>query len=242
MQDVSTLGNSVWDCRLPVCCVCGLICSASSPNTTDGRTSPVGPDDLPPFASLTTDEDRERKAESRSPGTYNLVVNPESFLHLPEYSEEERLARRASIANSLASERECEADARSEDPNVVILRRFEDASRRSQRKDSPSPSTQTMPFRPTTQNPSSIQQAAEGGPDSNLLIYFRKHIWRQLAQIESAVPGQSQSGVEILEDAARYFPPVSPRVAFDVLTFDDLAFDLTLMTWLHSDSDSSSTP
>lgn len=206
-----------------------------------------GPDDLPPFATLTTDEERERKAETTSPGTYNVVVNPESFQHLPEYTDDLDVKtlhlsplRRGSLAASMASSQGKESmvdgaqqvdgiSNRSEDPDVVILRRFEDATRRAvlQRKDSRSP---TSPHLPTTLSEASapipsgqvepdkirslMQLAAEGGQDSNLLHHFRNHTWRQLAQVESENRAQSSnhatsSGVEVLEYAARSFPPVS---------------------------------
>lgn len=170
-------------------------------------------DDLPPFASLTTDEDRERKAESRTPGTYNLVVNPESFQHLPEYSEDgdKTSPRRGSVSSGGREE-----EANAEDANVVILRRFEDASRRvAQRKESPADSPRVSSFsqleinEPDTAQPS-MQRTAQREQESKLLSYFRKHIWRQLAQVESAT--QTQSGVEILENAARHFPPVSANL------------------------------
>ena len=37
-------------------------------------------DMLPAFSRLTNDEERERKAEFRKPGTYHIIVNPSSFL------------------------------------------------------------------------------------------------------------------------------------------------------------------
>jgi hypothetical protein len=219
---------------------------ATSPVATDTPTSLPGIDDLPPFATLTTDEERERKAECTSPGTYNVVVNPESFQHLPEYNDDSdvkslRLSplRRASLAASMTSSHGRDGvdgvhqvdgvHHGSEDPNVVILGRFEDATRRAtlQWKDSRSPSSPRatttssevsapiadghMDFDPTQ---SLMQRAAEGGQDSNLLQHFRNHIWRQLAQIEheSTAPASVQavpSGVEVLEHAARFFAPVS---------------------------------
>jgi hypothetical protein len=215
--------------------------------------SSSGADDLPPFATLTTDEERERKAERTSPGTYNVVVNPESFQHLPEYGDDSdvksfRLSplRRGSLAASMASSqgREPLVDGThqidggnhgSDDPNVVILKRFEDATRRAtlQWKDSRSPSSPRPTNEPdvamvdvhgtvdgsTDPDPSQslMQRAAEGGQDANLLHHFRTHIWRQLAQIEHESMAQAclqgrNSGVEVLEHAARFFPPVSLKV------------------------------
>jgi hypothetical protein len=195
---------------------------------------------------LTTDEEREKKAECTSPGTYNVVVNPESFQHLPEYGDDGESKslhlsplRRGSLAASMASSqgRDSGGDGvhqsdggihTREDPNVVILPRFEDATRRStsQWKETRSPSsprlttilseTATAPTADGRLNfegePSLMQQAAEGGQDANLLQHFRSHIWCQLAQVESqngAPASTRRSGVEVLEHAARHFPPVS---------------------------------
>ena len=204
-------------------------------------------DDLPPFATLTTDEERERKAVTTNPGTYNVVVNPESFQHLPEYSDDSDTKslrtsplRRGSLAASMASSqgRETLVDGaqevegmphHSEDPNVVILHRFEDATRKatfqwkeSRSSISPQISTSVAEVNapiidghveddPTR---SLMQIAAEGGQDSSLLHHFRNRIWRQLAQVQSeSIPQASahvkSSGVEVLERAARFFPPVS---------------------------------
>jgi hypothetical protein len=223
--------------------------AATSPIATEAPSSASGPDDLPPFATLTTDEEREKKAECTSPGTYNVIVNPGSFQHLPEYGDDAdvkslRLSplRRGSLAASMASSQGKDSGMEgmhqvrvdgvhhvSEDPNVVILRRFEDATRRStsQWKDSRSP---TSPRMTTGSSDASLplvkghvdgdstqslmQRAAEGGQDSNLLKHFRSHIWRQLAQIEHerlphAPTRAPDSGVAVLEHAAQFFPPVS---------------------------------
>tara|TARA_B100000929_G_C15200866_1_gene315729 strand:- start:241 stop:495 length:255 start_codon:yes stop_codon:yes gene_type:complete len=43
---------------------------------------------LPPFSTLTTDDEREEKAQSRDPGTFVVVANLTSFADLPEYQGE----------------------------------------------------------------------------------------------------------------------------------------------------------
>lgn len=43
-------------------------------------------DHLPDFSVLTSDEDRERKAVVHKPGTFGVVVTPDSFRDLPEYA------------------------------------------------------------------------------------------------------------------------------------------------------------
>ncbi|KAI9849047.1 MAG: hypothetical protein M1838_000301 [Thelocarpon superellum] len=118
---VSTEGNVVWD--------------PQSPSRESSRARSVEEDDLPPFSELTNDEERERKAENHEPGTFHVVVNPESFATLPEYNEDEagpgpsttetrteaRAARESSLDSPLAD---------TDDPHVIILRHFEEPARR----------------------------------------------------------------------------------------------------------------
>ncbi len=102
----------------------------------DTRTVPDPDKDfLPPFTSLTNDEDREKKAEYRAPGTYHIIVVPSSFMELEEYRESNDDA----IGNSNRSRKEsrdrmCRASNISyqnsgdnclDDPDVVILDKFE---------------------------------------------------------------------------------------------------------------------
>jgi Fungal specific transcription factor domain len=215
---------------------------ATSPTPTDTSTgSAVAADDLPLFATLTTDEDRERKAECSSPGTYNVIVNPDSFQHLPEYSDDAESKslglsplRRGSLAASMASSHGKEAllvdgvppgsIGSGEDPNVVILHRFEDTARRttilSREPRSPTPlrqsssspeqadtETQFTPD-PTT---SLIFKAANGGEDFGLLQQFRNVVWKQLTQIEAEKLDATQHEhitANVFEHAAAYFPPL----------------------------------
>jgi hypothetical protein len=105
-----------------------------------------------------TDEARERKAERMTPGTYNVVVNPDSFQHMPEYSDDPDVKslrfsplRRASLATSLASslgkESSLGAGSLSGDPNIVVLPRFEDTARRAtaQWRDTKPPTSPLLP-------------------------------------------------------------------------------------------------
>lgn len=94
-------------------------------------------DHLPPFSSLTNDEDREKKAEFRAPGTYNIIVNPSSFADLEEYRESSSYSERASGWKiSSLNQRNHQSNKSGissihsnehleEDPNVVILEKFE---------------------------------------------------------------------------------------------------------------------
>ena len=99
-------------------------------------TSPVlrQYDDLPSFEVLTTDDERERKAETQRPGTYGVVVTPSSFADLPEYADTAAKTSRMDVnsqTNSTtgrASPRNMSLRRSRTDTNVVVLDRFEDVS------------------------------------------------------------------------------------------------------------------
>ena len=199
---------------------------------TDVSTDSTDADDLPLFASLTTDEEREKKAERSSPGTYNVVVNQESFQHLPEYNDEAEYRkeilsplRRGSLATTLTSSagRDSSTDAKphSEDPNVVVLPRFEDVSRRG----TVSFNNPRSPLSPTakhtiikdeeleeaiiTEKPD-LMGARDSAQDAKYQHQFHHVVWKQLVPAESDQrDSMMRSSVNVLEAAANVFPPVS---------------------------------
>ncbi|KAL2064833.1 hypothetical protein VTL71DRAFT_3973 [Oculimacula yallundae] len=210
-QQVSTTGSHVWD-----------------PDAQDqDPKSRVTEDTLPPFSTLTTDDERERKAESREPGTFVVVANLTSFSDLPEYRvESSGSTRRASGYsdyeadndghNSLSDSIHEEGD----DPNVVILKTFEDPFRKPPTPVSFRPIA--MPVSPSIPYASSYKQqlpgearphfipntlslldtARQGGKDSDLLDHYRTIISPQIIRI-----GKSQDE-DMFEIHARYYPPL----------------------------------
>ena len=115
--------------------------AAASARATETITAQLaGEDTFPPFASLTNDEDREKKAELRAPGTYHIVVNPSSFADFEEYSdgdEEDNSTTRSSGKGLLRGVGTVESPGMqiisadgNQDPDIVILRKFEDSQRR----------------------------------------------------------------------------------------------------------------
>ncbi|KAH9829278.1 Fungal specific transcription factor domain, partial [Teratosphaeria destructans] len=116
------------------------------------------PDDLPPFTSLYTDEDRERKAEMRQPGTYTVVWTPDSFANHSDYSTGSMSppgSRRMSVQSrrggfgSPASGRK--RSSTSSDPNIVILPKFEEDA-------APSLPPSFPPLTPTRSSPENLQR------------------------------------------------------------------------------------
>ena len=238
MQDVTTIEQSIWDsqCYSPTRPTRANLLPATSPSQTDSSTAAVT-DDLPPFATLTTDEDRERKAERTSPGTYHVVVNPDSFQHMPEYSEDPdikglRLSplRRGSLATSLASslgkESPIDAASASGDPNIIVLPRFEDTARRAtvQWRDPRSPTSPLLlgskiktEEEDSSADMATMRRTTITGPvyeeqDSKYLVQFRNVVWKQLVQAEpgsTATNPNPSSSADVMEQVAAQFPPVS---------------------------------
>lgn len=136
-KNVDIGGNVVWDCQ----CFSGMdwrsgvtdkSAALAKPRSTSASNR--SRDDLPEFHVLTTDDDRERKAKTRQPGTFGVVVTPESFSDLLEYaaSTSSSASRRPSVQSQVSSLDVQTASPypppsrRDTDPNVVILDRFED--------------------------------------------------------------------------------------------------------------------
>lgn len=127
--------------------------TVSSPCSSDDQSDYFSIwEPLPLFAQLTSDEEREKKAELSSPGTYHVVMTPDSFSTLPEYADdtdrsnpkrpsESRSIRTDSPGSTCKSEGNVEVDS----PNVVIVKTFKDVTRRS------SSSGRTLRVSPTSE-------------------------------------------------------------------------------------------
>ena len=132
--------------------------------------------------------------------------------------------RRNSLAISLASSASKEPPLSvSGDPNIVILKQFEDADRRV--KDSRLSTSPTltkfkledddkdMDLLDGDLSTSLMQTALAGGENFKYLEQFRNVVWKQLVQPEleegSNLP-IGTSSVEIIERHANYFSPVCP--------------------------------
>ncbi|KAK3647070.1 hypothetical protein LTR56_008238 [Elasticomyces elasticus] len=214
-SNVTTAGSAVWDPN------------AQRQQTASSSTRPW--DDLPAFAALTSDEERERKAETQRPGTFAVVATPDSFSNLPEYaSAAQSSARRPSVQStqsSLGSPASTSARLQHQpDPNTVVLDRFEETS---------PPTTASLPTRGGPSKPdipegmrnlsiatplqvtSSIPAASTynriPNSDDHLTAHFRQSIVRRLTQPlmqgqarHGLVPGATEDVFEL--EATRYRP------------------------------------
>ncbi|KAK3641316.1 hypothetical protein LTR56_011344 [Elasticomyces elasticus] len=214
-SNVTTAGSAVWDPNA----------QRQQPANSSNRPW----DDLPAFAALTSDEDRERKAETQRPGTFAVVATPDSFSNLPEYaSAGQSNARRPSVQStqsSVGSPASTSARLQHQpDPNTVLLDRFEEVS---------PPTTSSLPTRggpgrpdiPEAMRNLSIAtplQATSSIPapatynripssDDHLTAHFRQSIIRRLTQPlmqgqprHGLVPGATRDVFEL--EATRYRP------------------------------------
>ncbi|EAA62868.1 hypothetical protein AN5775.2 [Aspergillus nidulans FGSC A4] len=209
MPDVKTKGNVVWD---P---------AKTSPKRECITTSGSVPYDLlPEFSRLTSDEDREKKAQASAPGTYHVIVVPESFARLPEYTEDALEPVPSNPYSSPLSEYSnydpMDDVTTSEDPNVVFLNQFRDPrkqvypSRRSYTQSPESdlgstPAQTTMMYTPLQdfsedQISESVDLETYG---MALLDHFQNAVWMQL------IPGgHGYLEANIFGQEASNFPPL----------------------------------
>lgn len=190
---------------------------------------------LPPFAALTTDEERERKAELQNPGTYHVVANIGSFVALPEYREENasvpgsgEVGRFPSPAlavdDDASSSLSVDPVGGRDDPNVVILRVFEEPGRKGSLQPSnrsttnpvsPASSSASIPtisqlaaqrnaHRTEAQAVSMLDIARNGGRDAQLLHHYRTAISPYILRTR-----RPDGDEDLFEIQARGYPPVS---------------------------------
>lgn len=228
MQDVTVAGSIVWDRQCQAQVVRGY--SNGAVGVASPATSSIGSaiDDLAPFATLLTDEERERKAEASPPGTFHVVVNPESFQHLGEYTlndgdnrrtdieERRRNSVALSLTSSLGRESSFEAIAVAGDPNIVILPRFEDLSRRATRdlKSPTSPISAAGSLQAIVKQEENDEAVPQRNADFTALRHFRDYVWKELVPPEHG----NESSLRLLDEAALVFPPVrSPLLSHSFL-------------------------
>jgi hypothetical protein len=186
------------------------------------------PDLLPSFAALTSDEEREKKAQSSIPGNYTVIVIPETFSHTSKqvcevFGEPCRISTSSSLSDNSQDSRR-NIDSNVDDPNVVILRTFPDArrylssDRRSSTQTLESDSRVSSP--PTVSAPPAVSDALEGDNsqaktklldyEARLLDHFRNVVWAKLIPQGIWIDGSNgyRMSAEVFEQEATTFPPV----------------------------------
>ncbi|OOF96931.1 hypothetical protein ASPCADRAFT_165160 [Aspergillus carbonarius ITEM 5010] len=209
MPDVKTAGNVVWDPKL--------------------RTSyhpPTSGDLLPPFATLTSDEERERKAQASIPGTYHVVAIPESFSRLPEYMDETLevdAGNRALLEIGNGDHSQVDDVNWAYGPNVVVLKTFRSTRRQfyPERRSTPqspesdqgsfslsAPSvSELVPDYPGDSMPPMQESLKPNQYEMLLLDHFRNFVCLQLVPQDGVF---SIHGLDaaVFEHEASNFPPL----------------------------------
>lgn len=182
---------------------------------------------MPPFQTLATDEERERKAELHQPGTYHVIANPSSFASLPEYRDGQSMVHFEQDGNDETPGISRKNLGDNEDSNTVILQTFEDTSRRGSINSfrlvasPPSPVAIAGPptHRPhyshevtTSRHSSTSQQNASksdlsryGGRDAGLLEHYEMMVAPRILKRERSNTNEEE---DIFETEARTYPPV----------------------------------
>ncbi|KAL4896413.1 putative Zn(II)2Cys6 transcription factor [Aspergillus ambiguus] len=211
MSYVKVAGNAVWD-----------------PNVISRRSlsdDHVPHDLLPSFAVLASDEERERKALASIPGTYHVVVIPESFAHLPEYTSpvDRELDLISSPISGDSDSDHLDSHLEVDDPNVVIVKIVRDTRRypythRGDSTQSPD-SDIALPLPAESALYPAIQSMVDEDPAQDkfdlrnyeiaLLLHFRNAVWPQLmAGAIFANSNHHHLDFDILEQEAMCFPPL----------------------------------
>lgn len=201
-------------------------------------------DNLPPFDSLTCDEDRELKAQKSPPGTYYVVLPADCFVEhylqrtIGREFDNLNLHDHGSSGFSVGGEAFQPAE---DDPHVVIIKVFKDdtfsnknwaMSSGSRSRNTSSASTSGLPLSSTLSTRMHIESWAESplmtiyrpGPDQVELIRHYKIAlhpkFRQLYQDSFGSPEEAVTLtlIDFIEDKAAAFPPVSEKIAFCIST------------------------
>ncbi|KAH0342598.1 hypothetical protein KCU81_g5544, partial [Aureobasidium melanogenum] len=154
---------------------------------------------LPAFTELSNEDERERKALTQPPGTFNVILTPDSFGRLPEYG---GLIRRYRSGSG------CSKYGFSEDPNLVVLAEFEDT-----------PYFMALPERnpsfaayPTpTSSASSIPRdlANYGTTDiDEVMAHYREFISKRMMPLGSRFRLSECGHDDVIVVEARSFPPL----------------------------------
>lgn len=235
MQQLTGQSNSVWDCLLT------RLYESQMANFPKH-------DFLPPFSQLTNDDEREKKAEFRPPGSYNVIVTPDSFAGLDEYraSNEDTKSPASAGHRRTRSQLTCPPSPDNErsqsnnipmrDPQMVVLRVFEDNMKKMSTPSSPnsrlgpmsvtstiaSPSSGnfyqsidvfTLP-NPRTPPPTLFEITPQDQRDWPLICHYRSHLSRHLFHVHRGplsplLANGAFLAQELFERTVSTFPPVS---------------------------------
>ena len=197
---------------------------------------PDVPDLFPPFASLSTEEDWQHKAEYQPPGTYYVVANPRSFAGHGKYrSEGESTDNEDEDVELGSSSRRTRPENVLVDPVTVILGSFDDEppsaitpSSATQRTAPAIPTTGSKPRRSTRRSPSRSPPSSSPSP---------------LKKVSFAVGGASIGAPQTSSPSAiTTAVPVSQKVASSYRSLPPLSIGVMPSTYAQSTATDTETP
>ena len=188
-------------------------------------------DHLPPFTTLTNDDDWQKKAEYQLPGTFFVVAVPDSFTDVEEYraSRSDNYGERTETPPGSCNQSTGDVPNIYVDSETLILGIFEENSRK------PMSNTDSAPVRRSESTTSSLptpKRVREDDPeysnrnpsrafrhmpdnetldfsDSALRYHYRTFVRRHLVQLHRNAGTSSPHVQDAFEREAASFPPVS---------------------------------
>lgn len=155
---------------------------------------------LPAFTELSNEDERERKALTQPPGTFNVILTPDSFGRLPEYGGLIRRYRSGSGSSRYGF---------SEDPNLVVLAEFEDTPYFMAL---PERNPSFAPYPTPDSSASSIPRDLTnyGNTDiDEVMAHYREFISKRMMPLGSRFKLSEHGHEDVIVLEARSFPPVS---------------------------------
>lgn len=162
---------------------------------------------LPVFTELNNEDEREKKALTQPPGTYNVILTPDSFSQLPEYGGLIKRYRSGSGTSATNSSHSLAGD-----PNLIVLSEFEDT-----------PYFMALPERKTpmvtlasrVSNISLIQRNLTNHNTKDMddcMLHYVNSVSKSIMPIGSRLKINSCNGEDAIVRESRTFRPVSSVV------------------------------
>ncbi|KAG9664156.1 hypothetical protein KCU95_g2147, partial [Aureobasidium melanogenum] len=154
---------------------------------------------LPAFAELDNEDERERKALTQPPGTFNVILTPDSFGRLPEYGGLIRRYRSGSGSSRYGF---------SEDPNLIVLSEFEDTPYfMALPERNPSFATYPTPVSCASSVPREFTNYGTTDIDE-VMAHYREFISKRMMPLGSRFKLSECGQEDVIVIEARSFPPL----------------------------------
>ncbi|KAL8830770.1 MAG: hypothetical protein Q9191_001247 [Dirinaria sp. TL-2023a] len=181
---------------------------------------------LPPFSMLTCDEERERKAEHKVPGTYHIIVNPASFSSLEQYADSHD--RTGSSPGAIFRHTDWQNPVSTpnlrqdifEDPETLILGNFDENGCSSSSPSLTSNSSSmnhihsAQPCNRPEEMPPLLGTVWEDGEEHRISLFYKSFVRSQLNQVHLDSLGTSAQSrtptiPKVLDEQAPSYIPIA---------------------------------